>query len=331
MNNFCEIFRTGTHTDSKGQQFIVTEDTLDSICKNFKESNPDVPICIGHPEQTAPAYGWVNSVKRIGKKLYCDFKQVQESFKDAVRQGLFKTRSISINPKTLQLRHIAFLGAQAPAIKGMEEFCFKDNENNEFIEFQYKNERENMTDNLQSNFSEQLAQKDSRILELENKLKKIEEKMLEQTQSNFSEQLEQKDSKISELENEIKEIKENALKQEFSELVDKWIGNGNILPKHREQVMNVLQACNDFGDFQFSEAKESKSALDSIKEFFDSLKVMDFSDNTNEKYLDKKQASDFSEYDVEQWEQAITEEIHNAAIKGVELSSREALKRLTSK
>lgn len=124
-DKFCEIFRTGKHTDSKGNTREWTSEDLEKIKNNFESKNPDVPICIGHPKTNSPAYGWIKSLKIAGNKLYAAFKNVQPEFEEAVKKGLFRTRSISLT-KDLVPRHLAFLGAQAPAIKGMEQFCFAD-------------------------------------------------------------------------------------------------------------------------------------------------------------------------------------------------------------
>lgn len=136
---WCEIFRTGTHTDSKGNSREWTEADLQQICSNFESKNPDVPICVGHPKTNSPAYGWIESLKLIGGKLYASFKDVQPEFQEAVNKGLFKTRSISLTGNLVP-RHIAFLGAQAPAIKGMEQFCFEaETENDIIIDFSEEN------------------------------------------------------------------------------------------------------------------------------------------------------------------------------------------------
>ncbi len=122
---WCEIFRTGEHTDSKGNKRLWTFEDLLAMERNFKYVNPDVPICCGHPKTNSPAYGWFEDVKAVGNSLYACFKNVQPEFKEAVNKGLFKTRSISLMPD-LTIRHLAFLGAQSPAIKGLEQFCFAD-------------------------------------------------------------------------------------------------------------------------------------------------------------------------------------------------------------
>lgn len=139
---WCEIFRTGKHTDSKGNTREWAAEDLDKICTNFETKNPDVPICVGHPKTNSPAYGWIDKLKTEGGKLYASFKDVQPEFQEAVKKGLFKTRSISLTSDLIP-RHIAFLGAQAPAIKGMEQFCFESEcENDIVIDFNETNVNE---------------------------------------------------------------------------------------------------------------------------------------------------------------------------------------------
>ncbi|MGN0015236.1 MAG: hypothetical protein ACI37T_07460, partial [Candidatus Gastranaerophilaceae bacterium] len=95
---WCEIFKTGVHTDSKGNAKYWTIDDLKKIESNFNEKNNDVPICCGHPKTNSPAYGWVDKLKIAGESLYAAYKNVQPEFKEAVQKGLFKTRSISLTP-----------------------------------------------------------------------------------------------------------------------------------------------------------------------------------------------------------------------------------------
>lgn len=119
-----EVFKAGTHTDSKGKTRNWTVTDLDKMANydpNFHES----PVVIGHPKENAPAFGWVEGLKREGEKLYAKCKQLVPEFVDMVKQGMFKKRSISVYPDGT-LRHIGFLGATPPAIKGLKDIEFHD-------------------------------------------------------------------------------------------------------------------------------------------------------------------------------------------------------------
>jgi hypothetical protein len=128
LENWFEIFRTGTHTDSKGRELTYTAADLDKMVEayNAQEAH-EAPFVIGHPTDNAPAYGWTKGLKRVGEILYAAGTQVVPEFADMIAKGLFKKRSISIYPDGT-LRHIGFLGAMPPAIKGMADIQFSADE-----------------------------------------------------------------------------------------------------------------------------------------------------------------------------------------------------------
>jgi hypothetical protein len=123
MDEWIEIFRTGTHTDSAGQQKDYTQADLDKIVSQYDPSTHEAPVVIGHPVENAPAFGWVEALKREGEILYAKLKGLVPEFVDMVKKGLFKKRSMSIYPD-LSLRHIGFLGAMPPAVKGLADIKF---------------------------------------------------------------------------------------------------------------------------------------------------------------------------------------------------------------
>ena len=115
------IFRAGKNKDSAGVEHDWTADDLDEL---IDTPNPDgTPFVVGHPETDAPAFGWVGRLYRDGDTLYAaDHQQMNPDFVAAVDAGSYKNRSVGIGFNAdgkMYLRHIGFLGAAAPAIKGM--------------------------------------------------------------------------------------------------------------------------------------------------------------------------------------------------------------------
>ncbi len=132
-----EIFRTGTHTSLNGQTKEFSETDLDTIASSYDPQQHEAPIVIGHPETNAPAYGWIDKLKRVGDRLIAFPKQVSNEFAELVKTGAFKKRSISITPD-LQLNHVGFLGAAAPAVKGLKDVEFAENPDElEFASFEF--------------------------------------------------------------------------------------------------------------------------------------------------------------------------------------------------
>jgi hypothetical protein len=123
-NQWIDVFRAGNYGD-KGSW--TTADLQDFI-KNFNPDMHEPPACIGHPKHDKPAYGWVEKLRTVGDVLQAKFKQVDDSFADMVDKGRFKKRSISAykTPAGWMLRHVGFLGAQPPHVKGLVDAKFDD-------------------------------------------------------------------------------------------------------------------------------------------------------------------------------------------------------------
>lgn len=135
MNGWVEIFRTGTHTDSRGRKMKWTERDLDRIVSTYDPKKREAPIVVGHPKSNAPAWGWVARLRRTGQVLEARFRQVAPAFLKAVRAGRYKKRSISLYPdKTL--RHVGWLGGVPPAVEGMADVAFKGKRKHQTYEFQ---------------------------------------------------------------------------------------------------------------------------------------------------------------------------------------------------
>jgi hypothetical protein len=125
QNKWDEIFRAGNHTDSQGRVKSWSEADLDHLVTSYDPSKHEAPIVVGHPKDNAPAFGWVKALKREGKALLAQYGQVAPEFAEAVQAGRYKKRSISIYPDGT-IRHVGWLGAQPPAIKGLPDFAFAD-------------------------------------------------------------------------------------------------------------------------------------------------------------------------------------------------------------
>ena len=134
----------GVHPDSEGVPIKFTDEDLKGMASSYDVDLHEAPIVIGHPKHNAPAYGWVKAVKFDGEKLSLHADQVNPDFAEMNRSGAFKKHSISLyppddprNPKpgNWYVRHIGFLGAQPPAIKGLPNTEFADGDRAVEIEF----------------------------------------------------------------------------------------------------------------------------------------------------------------------------------------------------
>lgn len=286
---WCHIFKTGRHKDSKGIEHNWTLEDLEKIKQNFKEKKLNVPIAIGHIKTSSPAYGWVDDIKIEKENLYAKYKDVQPEFKEAYKKGLFKERSISLD-KDLNLRHIAFLGAQAPAIKGLEQFCFENSEDDLTICFcQYENTNKGEAMNIEE---------------------------LEKT-------LSEKEEKITALETKLKKQKEEKLSKDFEDFCDNAIKDGNIIPAQKNDVLEIFESCVNSIDF---EDENEKNPISLLKKFVSNLKQFDFEETAKQTNVALKKDIDFQ--DAQEIKEAIIEIQKEYKAKGIELNPIEALNKM---
>ncbi|MGE4827822.1 peptidase [Yersinia enterocolitica] len=131
------IFKAGTHTDQHGTKLPFTQSDLAACVKAYDPTIHEAPLVIGHPKTEDPAWGWVKSLSLSGADLLAEPGQLDPQFAELVGSGRYKKVSASFylpdspnNPKpgTLYLRHVGFLGAQPPSIKGLKPVSFGEQE-----------------------------------------------------------------------------------------------------------------------------------------------------------------------------------------------------------
>ncbi|WFF39583.1 hypothetical protein LU290_05025 [Moraxella nasibovis] len=132
-----EIFRAGKRLDAHGNEFDITVENLQQVVDSYNPAYHEAPIVIGHPKMNTPAYAWVESVSLDGETLKATLKQIDPEFGELVKSGKYKKVSASFytpdspsNPVkgSWSLRHVGFLGAMPPAVKGLKEPIFGDDE-----------------------------------------------------------------------------------------------------------------------------------------------------------------------------------------------------------
>lgn len=133
-----EIFRAGKHTATNGQTLPFDKAALAAAVAAYDPKLHEAPVVIGHPKDNHPAFGWIDHLELTKDGVVLAHpKQVDAEFSDLVEQGKYKKRSASWylpdspnNPKpgTLYLRHVGFLGAMPPALKGLKDVQFNEAE-----------------------------------------------------------------------------------------------------------------------------------------------------------------------------------------------------------
>lgn len=124
------IFKPGQWKTMAGELIDFSEADLQATAAAYDPKVSKAPLVIGHPKADKPAQGWARELQATDRGLFALADQVDPAFAESVRDGRYGTISARFyrptdasNPKpgVWYLRHIGFLGAQPPGVKGLDE------------------------------------------------------------------------------------------------------------------------------------------------------------------------------------------------------------------
>ena len=287
---FIPVFKPGTHTAVDGRTITLTLENCIDLAESYDPSVSEAPAVIGHPKLTAPAYGWAKRFQIKDGLVYVELDQVNPEFAEAFNSGAYKKRSLSIylpespgNPKPghYYARHIGFLGAAAPAIKGLPDVSFAESDGEQgAIEFAMPFDEDFLL--MFSNLREYLIEKDGiekadQLLpkwQLEYLAEQVvqnrkENEMPQPNNIDFAEQqaaIEAKNAELAKREQALLEKEQNNKRTEFAEFADKLIGDGKLLPVHKTTVVEVFMSLgNEPISFAEGDTTVNASCADLIK------------------------------------------------------------------
>jgi hypothetical protein len=121
-----EVFESGHY----GERGDYTDDDVARMAADYDPAVHEAPITVDHTKG-GPAWGWVRGLKVIGGRLVAVVRQMPEAFKDLVRAGRYKKRSVELYRQfgatgRPYLRAVTFLGAQPPEVKGLADVALAE-------------------------------------------------------------------------------------------------------------------------------------------------------------------------------------------------------------
>ena len=162
-----QIFRAGRVISSRGEELTFTDADLRYIASayDFQVQKAAAPLVLGHPEDNQPSYGRVNKLISDGGCLFAH-ATVSDGLVTAVRAGRYKKVSASFynpeasnnpTPGSWSLRHVGFLGAQPPAVKGMQPLHFAESSRQPYASFADANDFQDEPDSASFSEAEAIA------------------------------------------------------------------------------------------------------------------------------------------------------------------------------
>lgn len=246
-----EIFRPGRQIDDSGLVHVFDGASISGMAAAYDPALREAPLCVGHPESNLPAYGWVKglSVNKDGR-LVMDPHQVEPQFAELVQAGHYKKRSAAFyppqhpnNPKpgTWYLRHVAFLGAQPPAVAGLKDIQFSESEaGSGFVCFSEGGGPATTT-------TQELSMEEKDRLEAEAKAAKEAQAKAEQEAADAKAQLAQ-----------FAEQRRNERHQGFVQFAEAQLAAGKLKRPDAAALPAVLTALADSAPVEFAEAGATK-------------------------------------------------------------------------
>lgn len=227
------IFTSGTHTARDGQTLAFSAEDLAATAARYDPAKHEAPLVVGHPELNAPAYGWVKTLTVTDAGLFAEPDQVHPDFADWVREGRYKKISAAFflpsapnnpAPGAYYLRHVGFLGAAAPALKGLAPptFAGGDDEGVITVEFAQPEDPPPMPEPAE------FAQREAALAQREAAIAQREAELAAERQA-----------------------QRRALDVAFA---DALVQQGRLLPRDQPGLVEVLSALHEAAPVQFAEA-----------------------------------------------------------------------------
>ncbi len=334
-----EIFRTGTHTSANGITKDYSVEDLEQIANTYNNSEHEAPIVIGHPKSNAPAFGWIEKIFVKGDRLFAQAKNLVNEFIEAVKEKKFLKRSISLTKDGL-LNHVGFLGATVPAVKGLADVEF--NEEDELTEFEFdkdpsadgeeeiesvsqrKEVKEQLDENVQADNSqirESAKSDNSEIREyfenLSNTLTTVitdfKNVISNHTESNLQ-FMEDNKEELAKLENKMSDLRAKIDVANFEMMLTERVAYGNLTPAMKEKMVNLL---NYFETLNFAETNQrelSNEIQNLLTEFVNSIpKILVFEEVATLEDVETENDKDtsFDDFDLDPDSAALHSQIIN--------------------
>lgn len=249
-----EIFRAGTRTADDGTVHTITEDDLAATAAAYDPAVHEAPHTVGHPKDNAPAYGWIARLAvQDGVLQIAESKQVEPQFAELAAAGRVKKRSASFyhpqdpnNPKpgTWYLRHVAWLGAQPPAVKGLKDVNFSEDDAQRAVCFSESIAATSSTQEKDDMSAEKIKELEAQLQAEKEARAKAEAETAKQAQA-----AQDATAKAAAFAEQARADR----KAGFVSFAEAEVKAGRLLPKDQAMAVATLEALADAKPVQFSE------------------------------------------------------------------------------
>lgn len=314
-----KIFKVGTHTSMQGVKKDYTRDMLADCVAAYNPQTHEAPFVLGHPKHDDPAYGWADHLELSDDGYLLAYpKQVDADFAENVNAGKHNKVSSSFylpdspnnpTPGKLYLRHVGFLGAQPPSVKGLGTVQFAENEEGvvdfmsptyafDLISDIFRRQRDALIESVGA----EEADKQFPNWVIDSLKEVIYAPMVEPVQSSFSEHSDAntqtpptKTTREIELEEKLAQANATLAAQKVeeqkslaSDFAESLVVAGQLSPKVKDKAISLIVAAQQ-NDQIVSFAEGETSLVDGLKSLLSDLpKIIEFGEHNPKQRVDTK-------------------------------------------
>jgi hypothetical protein len=126
IEGWWDVARVGCWRGSQGgapAEVELTASELEQIAADYDPSLQEAPVTVEHM-RSGPAHGWVDRLRVAGDRLQARFRDISAQLRQWLASGAYRSRSIELYKPFAStgrpyLGAVTFLGAAAPAVKGL--------------------------------------------------------------------------------------------------------------------------------------------------------------------------------------------------------------------
>jgi hypothetical protein len=357
-----EIFSAGTHVSAEGKSVSFSQEDIAAIASGYDAAAHEAPIVIGHPAHDAPAYGWIGGLQVTdGGRLVATADQVDPEFAELVAAGRYKKISASFyepgspsnpRPEGYYLRHVGFLGAQPPAIKGLKAVEFEEGDENlvtiEFADIHPRTLASLFRGIRDLLIGEYGVEKVDAVLSgwqidsiTEQAVREEDEAQLAYSENSqqekpemSSEELERREAAIADREKKIAEqeasFSERQARASSEEFIAAQVEAGRVMPAEKQGLVDFMSRLDDNETLSFSEGEGEATSQQTMRAQFSSFiaglpKRVEFSE------VDAGAGDDLDIDDPEALAQAAISFQEEQKAKGITVSTAAAVRHVSKK
>lgn len=331
------IFKPGRQTAMSGVTLEFSESDLEASARAYDPAKHEAPLVIGHPKHDAPAYGWVKSLATGTDGLNAEPHQVDANFAELVAAGRYKKISASFYlpdapnnpvPGVYYLRHVGFLGAQPPAVKGLKAVAFADDPDSDVVEFSDWGMEANaslwrrLRDFLLTKFGQETADQVVPDWQIES-IREAAREDDDAPRASFADptvsptnQPHEENHAVTPEEKAALEAENAQLKQKLAAAeaeqkaaaaakrhgehlayAEQLVGEGKLAPKHKDAVVAFLDFSDGEAALEFGEGDAKQPLVSAFKSFLgDMPKVVEFGETATKGKSGQQAGGDLAEF-----------------------------------